>query len=123
MQIGNGATVTITNSSKQGGLVAIYYLGTLVGALLYALAPFKLSIVLPISNRLGADMSPTRSEETGPSYLLDSGVCWDHHCKWQLRMLTGCSVLESSLALALEASVLSFPSGVRSSLHTTIEVL
>ncbi|MCJ1304698.1 hypothetical protein MMC08_007511 [Hypocenomyce scalaris] len=34
MQIGDGATGTITNASKQGGLVAIYYLGTLVGALM-----------------------------------------------------------------------------------------
>lgn len=35
MQIGDGATGTITLPLKQGGLVAIYYLGTLVGALLY----------------------------------------------------------------------------------------
>ena len=34
MQIGDGATGTITKASKQGGLVAIYYLGTLVGALM-----------------------------------------------------------------------------------------
>lgn len=34
MQIGDGATGTITQASKQGGLVAIYYLGTLLGALL-----------------------------------------------------------------------------------------
>jgi hypothetical protein len=37
MEIGDGATVTITNANKQGGLVAIYYLGTLVGALMYGL--------------------------------------------------------------------------------------
>jgi hypothetical protein len=37
MQIGDGATGTITNPNKQGGLVAIYYLGTLLGALMYAL--------------------------------------------------------------------------------------
>ena len=36
MQIGDGATGTITNPNKQGGLVAIYYLGTLLGALMYA---------------------------------------------------------------------------------------
>lgn len=35
MQIGDGATGTITNPNKQGGLVAIYYLGTLLGALMY----------------------------------------------------------------------------------------
>lgn len=35
MQIGDGATGTITRPLKQGGLVAIYYLGTLVGALMY----------------------------------------------------------------------------------------
>ncbi|KAL1966266.1 hypothetical protein VTN77DRAFT_4619 [Rasamsonia byssochlamydoides] len=34
MKIGDGATGTITLPLKQGGLVAIYYLGTLVGALL-----------------------------------------------------------------------------------------
>lgn len=34
MQIGDGTTVTITQPWKQGGLVAIYYLGTLVGALM-----------------------------------------------------------------------------------------
>lgn len=34
MQIGDGATGTITQASKQGGIVAIYYLGTLLGALL-----------------------------------------------------------------------------------------
>ncbi|KAN0116906.1 general substrate transporter [Hyaloscypha variabilis] len=34
MQIGDGATGTITNPNKQGGLVAIYYLGTLLGALM-----------------------------------------------------------------------------------------
>ena len=48
MQIGDGATETITNASKQGGLVAIYYLGTLVGALMYAcLDPFRTSDGLP----------------------------------------------------------------------------
>lgn len=35
MKIGDGATGTITRPLKQGGLVAIYYLGTLLGALLY----------------------------------------------------------------------------------------
>lgn len=35
MRIGDGATGQITSTLKQGGLVAIYYLGTLVGALLY----------------------------------------------------------------------------------------
>lgn len=35
MEIGDGATGTITRPLKQGGLVAIYYLGTLLGALLY----------------------------------------------------------------------------------------
>lgn len=33
MNIGDGSTGTVTNASKEGGLVAIYYLGTLVGAL------------------------------------------------------------------------------------------
>ena len=43
MQIGDGATGTITNASKQGGLVAIYYLGTLVGALMYVMATTQLT--------------------------------------------------------------------------------
>jgi len=33
MKIGDGATGTITRSGKEGGIVAIYYLGTLIGAL------------------------------------------------------------------------------------------
>jgi len=33
MNIGDGSTGTVTNTQKEGGLVAIYYLGTLVGAL------------------------------------------------------------------------------------------
>jgi hypothetical protein len=36
MNIGDGATGNITKPEKEGGLVAIYYLGTLCGALLYA---------------------------------------------------------------------------------------
>jgi hypothetical protein len=35
MNIGDGSTGTISSPLKQGGLVAIYYLGTLVGALQY----------------------------------------------------------------------------------------
>jgi hypothetical protein len=35
MEIGDGATGVITKPLKQGGLVSIYYLGTLVGALGY----------------------------------------------------------------------------------------
>ena len=42
MKIGDGASGTITRPSKQGGLVAIYYLGTLVGALMYG---FRISVL------------------------------------------------------------------------------
>lgn len=35
MKIGDGTTGKITSPEKEGGLVAIYYLGTLVGALGY----------------------------------------------------------------------------------------
>ena len=34
MRIGDGSTATITSPGKEGGIVAIYYLGTLVGALM-----------------------------------------------------------------------------------------
>lgn len=34
MEIGDGESQTITKPLKQGGLVAIYYLGTLIGALM-----------------------------------------------------------------------------------------
>ena len=37
MKIGDGASDTITHPTKQGGLVAIYYLGTLIGALMYVI--------------------------------------------------------------------------------------
>lgn len=54
MHIGDGATGTITKPEKEGGLVAIYYLGTLCGALLYVdnLSPLA-SASLTESNRGG----------------------------------------------------------------------
>jgi len=33
MKLGNGSTGTVTRPQKEGGIVAIYYLGTLIGAL------------------------------------------------------------------------------------------
>lgn len=48
MQIGDGATGTITKPSKQGGLVAIYYLGTLIGALSYVKALLTPGGVFPL---------------------------------------------------------------------------
>lgn len=35
MRIGHGATGKVTSPEKEGGIVAIYYLGTLIGALMY----------------------------------------------------------------------------------------
>lgn len=57
MQIGDGETGTITNASKQGGLVAIYYLGTLLGALMYVWVLLDFGGLLTLGSNRGGYIS------------------------------------------------------------------
>ena len=57
MQIGDGATGIITRPLKQGGLVAIYYLGTLLGALLYDMTFALRTSLQPLTRHRGGAVS------------------------------------------------------------------
>lgn len=77
MEIGDGATGTITQPWKQGGLVAIYYLGTLFGALLC-----EYPQLFPLGHGLtfdpGVALSQIRLGAEKRSSLAVSGASWVH---------------------------------------------
>ena len=70
MGLGDGTTGTTTKTEKEGGIVAIYYLGTLIGA-------------------LAGGALCTALDETTPWYALASLACWANPCSRLRRMLLG----------------------------------